>query len=99
MEQMYQALMLHCHYWNWYFPGFLLCIKWFNSKLSWVTEFADANPKANTKKSKRKSEDDFDFAGSFQGKKIHALSSNHSSCYMKSTCYQQISWRKCFKLL
>uniref|UniRef100_A0A8I6ASJ7 CCAAT/enhancer-binding protein zeta n=1 Tax=Rattus norvegicus TaxID=10116 RepID=A0A8I6ASJ7_RAT len=35
-----------------------------------VPEFGEASPKASTKKSKRKSEDDFDFAGSFQGKKI-----------------------------
>lgn len=73
----------------------LVVLKWFNSKLSWETEFGEASPKASTKKSKRKSEDDLDFAGSFQGKKMHVVSSNHSSHHM--TCILITIGEMCFQ--
>ncbi|XP_052042376.1 CCAAT/enhancer-binding protein zeta [Apodemus sylvaticus] len=49
-----------------------------------VPELADASPKASTKKSKRRSEDDFDFAGSFQGKKKKKKSFNDSSLFVSA---------------
>lgn len=49
-----------------------------------VPEFGEASPKASTKKSKRKSEDDFDFAGSFQGQKKKKKSFNDSSLFVSA---------------
>ncbi|XP_008831967.1 CCAAT/enhancer-binding protein zeta-like [Nannospalax galili] len=49
-----------------------------------IPEFDEVSPKANTKKSKRKSEDDFDFVGSFEGKNMLLISVNLSSFLNKS---------------
>lgn len=49
-----------------------------------VPEFGEPSPKASTKKSKRKSEDDFDFAGSFQGQKKKKKSFNDSSLFVSA---------------
>lgn len=49
-----------------------------------VPEFGEASPKASTKKSKRKSEDDFDFAGSFQGQKKKKKCFNDSSLFVSA---------------
>lgn len=44
-----------------------------NSKFLHVTEL-EVHSKVNTNRSKRKGTNDFDFAGSFQGKKMHSVS-------------------------
>lgn len=46
-----------------------------------VTEVEDeVRLKVNNKKNKRKSANDFDFAGSFQGKKMYLVSSAPKHC-------------------
>ncbi|KAL1783047.1 CCAAT/enhancer-binding protein zeta [Sigmodon hispidus] len=47
-------------------------------------EFDEVNTKASTKKSKRKSEDNFDFAGSFQGGKKKKKSFDDSSLFVSA---------------
>ncbi|XP_021517223.1 CCAAT/enhancer-binding protein zeta [Meriones unguiculatus] len=49
-----------------------------------ISEFAETSPKANTKKSKRKSGNDFDFAGSFQGSKKKKKSFSDSSLFVSA---------------
>ncbi|XP_034369918.1 CCAAT/enhancer-binding protein zeta [Arvicanthis niloticus] len=49
-----------------------------------VPESAEASPKASTKKSKRNSENDFDFAGSFQGQKKKKKSFSDSSLFVSA---------------
>ncbi|XP_008820822.1 CCAAT/enhancer-binding protein zeta [Nannospalax galili] len=50
-----------------------------------IPEFDEVSPKANTKKSKRKSEDDFDFVGSFEeSRKKKKNSFNDSSLFVSA---------------
>ncbi|XP_059104681.1 CCAAT/enhancer-binding protein zeta [Peromyscus eremicus] len=49
-----------------------------------VAEFDEVSSKASTKKSKRKGEDSFDFAGSFQGPKKKKKSFNDSSLFVSA---------------